>query len=126
MATRGGSWGRENWMKVVKKYKLLVIKFSYYNIKLLGTLLYLKWITNKVPLYSTGNCTIICGSLDGMGVWGRMDTCMYMAQSLCCPPEIITTLLINYNPIQNKKLKKTSSRDVMYNMDKDNIVIYYI
>ena len=33
----------------------------------------------------------------------------YMADSLCCPPEIITILLIVYTPIQNKdflKLKK--------------------
>ena len=27
-----------------------------------------------------------------------------MAESLCCPPETITTLLISYTPIQNKKL----------------------
>ena len=30
---------------------------------------------------------MLCGSLDGRGVWGRMDTCTYMAESLCCPPE---------------------------------------
>ena len=29
-----------------------------------------------------------------------------MAESLCCPPEAITTLLIGYTLIQNKKLKK--------------------
>ena len=44
------------------------------------------------------------GSLDGRGVWGRMDTCMCMAESLCCPPETITTLLISYTMIQNKKV----------------------
>ena len=32
-----------------------------------------------------------------------MDTCIHMAQSLHCPPEAITTLLIGYTPIQNKK-----------------------
>ena len=32
---------------------------------------------------------------------------MYMyTESLCCSPETITTLLIIYTPIQNKKLKK--------------------
>ena len=31
-----------------------------------------------------------------------------MAESLCCPPETITTLLISYVPIQNKKFKKVS------------------
>ena len=45
-----------------------------------------------------------------------------MAESLCCPPETITTLLIGYTPIQNKKFffffffkeacwEKHSSRD---------------
>ena len=29
----------------------------------------------------------------------------YIAESLCYPPETITTLLINYTSIQNKKLK---------------------
>ena len=33
------------------------------------------------------------GSLNGRGVWGRMDICMCMAKTLCCPPETITTLL---------------------------------
>ena len=45
------------------------------------------------------------GSLDGRGVWRRKDACIYMAESLCCPPETITTLLIGYMLIQNKKLK---------------------
>ena len=35
----------------------------------------------------------LCGRLDGRGVWARMDTCMCMAESLCCVPETITTLL---------------------------------
>ena len=35
-----------------------------------------------------------------------MDTCVCMAASLRCSPETITTLLIGYIPIQNKKLKK--------------------
>ena len=34
-----------------------------------------------------------------------MDTCISTAESLCCPSEIIT-LLISYNPIQNKMFKK--------------------
>ena len=44
-------------------------------------------------------------SLDGSKVSGRMDTCIRMAESLPRSPEIITTLLIGYIPIQNKKLK---------------------
>ena len=46
-----------------------------------------------------------CGSLDGSGVWGTMDTCLCMAESLCSPPETVTTLLIGYTPMQNKKFK---------------------
>ena len=53
------------------------------------TLLYLKWITNKGTLLN-----VMC-SLDRRGVWGRMDTYICMVESLCCPPETITTLLIS-------------------------------
>ena len=35
------------------------------------TLLYFKWITNKNLLYRN---SMLCGSLDGRGVWERMDT----------------------------------------------------
>jgi len=49
---------------------------------------------------------MLCSSLDGGGVWGRMNTCMCMAESFYCPPETITTLLIGYFPIQNKKVLK--------------------
>ena len=50
-------------------------------------------------------CSMLCGSLDGRGVWGRMDTCICIAQSLCCAPETTTTLVISYTPIQIKSLK---------------------
>ena len=49
---------------------------------------------------------MLCGSLDGSGVWERLDTWMCMAESIHCSPETITTLLIDYVSIQNKKLKK--------------------
>ena len=49
---------------------------------------------------------MLCGSLDGRGVWGRRDTCTCMAESLCGSPETITTLLTRYTPIQNSFLKK--------------------
>ena len=64
------------------------------------------------PIWHMELCSMLCGSLDGMGVWGRVDTSLYMAESLCWPPETITTLLIGYTPIQNKifktKFKKTN------------------
>jgi len=51
-------------------------------------------------------CSMLCGSLDGRGVEGKMDTCVCVAESLCCTPETGITLLISYTPIQNKKFKK--------------------
>ena len=29
-------------------------------------------------------CSVLWGRLDGRGVWGRMDTCVCMAESLSC------------------------------------------
>ena len=60
------------------------------------TLLYLEWITNKDLLQHRKLCSMLCGSLYGRGVWGRMDTDIYMAEPLCYPPETITTLLPSY------------------------------
>ena len=47
-------------------------------------------------------CSMLCSSLEGRGVWGRMDTCLCVAESLCHPPEIIITVLISKSPIKNK------------------------
>ena len=44
--------------------------------------LHLKWIINKDIAH--GHCSMLCGSLDGKEVWGRMDTCIPMAESLHC------------------------------------------
>ena len=49
---------------------------------------------------------MLCGSLGGRGVWGRMDTCICMGETLHCSCETTTTLLIGYTPTQNKVLKK--------------------
>ena len=57
------------------------------------TVLYLKWITNRdLPLEL---CSMLCGSLDGREVCGRMDTYVCMAKSLHCSPESITTVFVN-------------------------------
>ena len=70
------------------------------------TLLYSKWITNQDLLHNTGNSAQGCvPAWMGVGVWGRMDTCVCMAESLRCSPETITALLISYTPIQKKSLK---------------------
>jgi len=47
------------------------------------TLLYLKWITSKDLLLDRELFLMFCGSLDGRGVQGRMDTCICIAESLC-------------------------------------------
>ena len=53
-------------------------------------------------------CSMLRHSLDGRGVWGRMDTCVCMAESLRCPPESITTLFISYTPYKIESKKKRS------------------
>ena len=60
----------------------------------MDTLLYFKWITNKDLLYSGELLSMLGGSLDGWGVWWRMDTCVHLKLSH------INEL------IQNKKLQK--------------------
>ena len=68
-------------------------------------------------------CSMLCGSLDEKGDWGRMDTCICTAESLCGPRETITTSLISYSPIQNKKflkvLKIASKRNQCTDPQKD-------
>ena len=38
--------------------------------------------------------SMLCGSQDGRGVWGKMDTCICMAESLHYSHETMTTLLV--------------------------------
>ena len=33
--------------------------------------------------WSSVSCSVLCGNVDGREVWGRMDTCICMAESLC-------------------------------------------
>ena len=48
--------------------------------------------------------SVLHATLDGK-VWGRIGTCVCMAESLCCSPDTTTTLLIGYTPMQNKMFK---------------------
>ena len=48
---------------------------------------------------------MLCASLDGRGLWGRADTHLYMAESLCRSPETTPPVLTGYIPLQNKSLK---------------------
>ena len=62
-------------------------------------------------VYYRALCSMLCGSLDGRGIGERTDTCICMAESFCCPPETVTTLLTDYNPVQNKKVLKSTNHD---------------
>ena len=53
--------------------------------------------------------SVLCGKLDGRGVWGRINACVCMAKSLCCSPETIMTLLISYTQNKIKSLKKVQA-----------------
>ena len=68
------------------------------------TLIYFKWITNSQgpPIEHMELCLILCGSRGGRGVWGRMDTCICMPESLHCSPETVTTLLIGHTQCKTK------------------------
>ena len=63
--------------------------------KVVYTLLYLKYITNKNLLYSTGNSAQCYVAAWRGGELGENGLCTRMAQSLPCSPETITTLLAN-------------------------------
>ena len=41
----------------------------------------------RPPVQHMELCSVLRTSLDGSGVWGRMDTCTRMAESLHCSPE---------------------------------------
>ena len=77
--------GKEWWGEIVGEFSIDMY-----------TLLYLKWITSKILLYSTENsaqCYVVAWVGGGFGgKWIHIY-----------PPETITTLLISYTSIQKKK-----------------------
>ena len=48
-----------------------------------------------------------------------MDTCICIAESLCCPAETITTLLIGHTPIQIEKFNKNKKIKIKKNNEKN-------
>ena len=77
MVTKGGRGGGINWE----------IGFDIY------TLLYIKQITNKNLLYSTGNstqCSVV--DLNEKEIQKRGDICIHIADSLRCTAETNITL----------------------------------
>ena len=67
----------------------------------MSTLLYFKWITNKVMLrYSTRNSAqCYVAAWVGVGLGGEWIHVVCVAKHLCCAPETITALLVGYTPI---------------------------
>ena len=62
--------------------------------------LYLKQISNKDLLYSTGNyIQYLVITYNGKEFEKEQITCICITESFCCIPETNTTLLINYTPI---------------------------
>ena len=57
----------------------------------MDTLLCLTWRTSKDLLDSTGNSAQCHVAAWLEGSLGRMDPCVHMAESLCCPPATVTT-----------------------------------
>ena len=64
-------------------------------------------VHNKDLLYSTEN-SAQCHVTAWMGEKSGENGHMYirMAESLHCPPETITALLIGYTPVKNKNVRK--------------------
>ena len=73
---------------------------------------------------------MLCGSLDGRGIWGIVDTCVCVAESLCCPLETIMTLLIGYTPKGTVKFflkkKKKQRKTRINNIIKNTGELFYI
>ena len=80
-----GCWG-EGWKEgIVREFRMV----RY-------TLLYLKWITHKVLLDSTGNSTQCYAAAWMRDFGGETDIGICMTEPLCCLPKTITTLLNGY------------------------------
>ena len=55
-------------------------------------LLYIKEITNKDRLCSTGNYSILCNGPYGKRIFKRVDRCICINYSLCCIPKTNSVL----------------------------------
>ena len=64
----------------------------------MSTLVYLNGPTRSYCRAQGTLLSMMC-SLDGRGARGTVATWICMAESLCCPPETITTVLIGYTLI---------------------------
>ena len=62
-------------------------------------------------------CSMLCGSVDGKGVWGENKHMYMYAELLCHSPETTTTSLISYTPTQNgfgvKNIKQNKQKNLL-------------
>ena len=65
------------------------------------TLLYLKWMMTKDLLKAQGTMLNPMWQPGWRGPWGRMDTPIRVAESLCCLSETVTTLSVSYVVVQS-------------------------
>ena len=68
-----------------------------------------------LPVQHADLYSMLCGSLDGRGVWGRMDARICIVH---CSPETTTTLLIPSALIQNKTFKVWKKKNVILEMQR--------
>ena len=68
----------------------------------LYALLYLKRLTNRTYFMAQELCSMLCGSLDGRGLWGRTVTCVCLAESLRCSLETVINAVSRLYPPQYK------------------------
>ena len=68
------------------------------SLRSLGSHVHTKGVTNKVLLCSKGRLLNVIWQ-PGWGVWGRLDTCVRVAELFRCAPETVTILLISCTPI---------------------------
>ena len=61
------------------------------------TLLYFKWTVTYC--IAQGPLLNVMQQPGWEGSWERMDMCVCVADSFCCPPETIITLLFGYTPV---------------------------
>ena len=66
IVARRKAGGRDIWEFGINKYILL----------------YLKWMNHDLTVQHMELCSVLCDNLDGRGVCGRMDTCIYTAVHL--------------------------------------------
>ena len=66
--------------------------FLFIHDVLMGHFIPHEYTVGELTVENMEVCSILCSSLDGREVWGRMGTGIFMAEPLCSLPEITTIL----------------------------------